>query len=227
MKNKNMFIVRDLITHLDIDKLRNINIIEDLIRAFGIVCWGPPVFGEDEKYKNHSVDMAGIYQTPIQLAKALVYLSQFDIKSYLEIGTFQGGCFIFISSYLKRFNPQLECWAIDPTNYLNDEVKAIIDTEEWLHFLPVTSDKVKGNKYDLVFIDGDHSAEWVKRDWDNVGGLAKICMFHDIQDASCPDVVEFWNKIKTIEGKTIIEILDHNTNIPLQGIGIILRQERY
>jgi hypothetical protein len=93
MKNKNIIVVQSLIKQLDLDTLKRPEIVTDLIRAFGIVQWGPDAFGNDEKFKNATEDMAGIYQTPDQTAKALVYLSDFKINNYLEIGVFQGGNF--------------------------------------------------------------------------------------------------------------------------------------
>ena len=217
MKNKNIIVVQNLIKCLDLNTLRNPKIIANLIRAFGIVQWGPPVFGDDEKFKNTSEDMAGIYQTPDQTAMALIYLSAFKISSYLEVGVFQGGNFLFVSEYLRRFNPKIKCTGIDPTGFLNPEIKEIIDSEDWLSFLPITSNEIATLKFDLVFIDGDHENNWVKRDWENVGRYAKICMVHDIQETSCPEIVEFWEKLK---GKKI-EFLDCSSEFPTQGVGII------
>ena len=219
MKNKNIIAVTNLIRCLSLDELRNHEVVANLVRAFGIVQWGPAVFGEDELFRNHSVEVAGIYQTPGQISKALVCLSFFKIGSYLEIGVFQGGNFLFASEYLRRFNPEIKCYAVDPTNYLNDEISQIIEDSDWMEFIPSTSDSLFGNKFDLVMIDGDHSAEWVQRDWNNVGQFADFCMFHDIQETSCPDVIEFWGKIK--DGKPFVEFLDHSAPVPLQGIGIV------
>jgi hypothetical protein len=221
MKNKNIIAVRNLIRSMDIESLKNPEVVANLVRAFGIVQWGPDVFGQDEVFKNHSGDMAGIYQTPDQIGKALVYLSKFRINSYLEVGVFQGGNFLFVSEYLRRFNPDIQCTGIDPTGYLNDEIRAIIETELFLSYKAIDSDQLAGQEFDLVFIDGDHTAEWAKRDFENVGRHAKICMFHDIQEISCPDIVAFW---KTVKGKKGVEFLDHTSSEPSQGIGIIVKK---
>ncbi len=218
MKNKNIIAVQNLLRCLNLDDLKNPEVVANLVRAFGIVQWGPDVFGEDEKFKNPLVDMAGIYQTPDQIGKALIYLSDFEINSYCEIGTFQGGNFLFVSEYLRRFNPEIKCLTIDPTNYLNEEIKEIINQEEYLKFQSASSEEICGQKFDLCFLDGDHSAEWIKKDWENLGRYAKICMIHDIQEVSCPGVVEFWEMIK---GKNPITFLDYTSEQPLQGIGII------
>lgn len=221
MENKNIIAVRDLIRCLDISSLKNPDVVAHLVRAFGLVQWGPPVFGKDEKFKNPSTLMAGIYQTPDQISQALVYLSDFEIKTYLEIGVFQGGTFLFMSEYLKRFNPDIKCLGLDPTNYLNAEIREETELSEWMRMIAVTSDKLSGRVFDLVFIDGDHSAEWLAIDWESVGKAAKICMLHDIQEKSCPDVVAIWETLKKIKGKTTKEFLSHQALYPLQGIGII------
>ena len=218
MKNKNIITVRNLIKCLDIKSLRNPEVVANLARTFGIVQWGLPVFGDEEIFKNASEDMAGIYQTPTQIAPALVYLSHFKIDSYLEIGVFQGGNFIFTSEYLKRFNPGIVCTGIDPTNFLNPEIKEIIESESYLNFAQLTSYDVVGKEFDLVFIDGDHSTEWINADFENVGKYADICMFHDIQETSCPDAVEYWKNSKK---DSSIEFIHCTTKSPLQGIGIL------
>ncbi len=221
MENKNIIAVRNLIRFLDERSLQNIQVVENLIKAFGLVQWGPNVFGDDETFKNSNIEMAGIYQVPVQLASALVYLSKFSINSYCEIGVFQGGTFLFVSEYLRRFNPQIRCIGIDPTDYLNKEIAGIMGNEYWLSFNHITSDGLNGIKFDLVFIDGEHFGGWTARDYENVGRYAKICMFHDIQETTCPEVMSFWQSLKETEEKKIIEYLEHSASVPLQGIGIL------
>ena len=219
MRNKNIIVVQNLIRCLPLEILKDYEVVANLVRAFGIVQWGAPAFGHDEKFKNASVDMAGIYQTPDQIAKALVYLSDFKINSFLEIGVFQGGNFIFMSEYLKRFNPGIKCLGIDPTDFLNPEIHAIIESEDWLTFCKVTSDDIGEvkQKFDLVFIDGEHRDGWAERDYNNVGKYAKICMIHDIQETTCPEIVGFWQKLR----KEKVEFLDYTSEVPTQGIGIV------
>jgi len=224
MKNKNIIVVQNLLRSLPIAVLQDAEVVANLIRAFGIVCWGPPVFGDDEIFKNRHEDMAGIYQTPIQMAEALVYLSQFKIESYCEIGVFQGGNFLFMSEYLRRFNSDIICTGIDPTDYLNFEIEAIIEKESWLRFYSFTSEALKKREWDLVFIDGEHEGGWVVKDWNNVGKYAKICMFHDIQEITCPEPVALWQKLKQLKGKIVKEYRKHSAAVPLHGIGIIHRE---
>jgi len=223
MKNKNILAVVNLIHCLDLSSLKNQAVVANLVRAFGIVKWGPEVFGDDEVFKNREQDMAGIYQTPDQIAKALVYLSDFEIRTYLEVGVFQGGNFLFTSEYLKRFNPHIRCIGIDPTGYLNPEIKEIIEKDISMSVKSISSDAIAGQEFDLVFIDGEHTTEWITKDWNNVGKQAKMCMLHDIQETTCPEVVEFWNKLKA--KKKVAEFLDHTSDVPLHGVGIIHNED--
>jgi hypothetical protein len=227
MKNKNIITVRNLIRCLNIDNLRNYEVVSNLVRTFGIMPWvhtGMPLSGPEEIFVNPT-GMAAIGQTPNQIAKALVYLSDFKIHSFCEIGICYGGNFLFMSEYLRRFNPDIECTGVDPSDYLDSEVKEIIDAEGWLHYEKVISDEIAGRKFDLVFIDADHTKEWIVRDYDNVGRYAHICMFHDVQETLWPDAVVEWNKLKSITDKEVMEFLDCEVGFTTHGIGMIHDRE--
>jgi len=221
VNNKNIIAVTNLIRCLDLASLKNADVVINLIRAFGISKWEQPYCGEDYIFINERIDMAGLYQTPIQLAKALVNLSNYSINTYCEIGVFQGGCFLFISEYLRRFNPDLISVGIDTMpDWLNPEVKALyIDNDDRLDYRAGTSDLIKGEAFDLCFIDGDHSCAALQRDWDNVGQYAKICMFHDIQEPTVPDVGIFWEQVK--REKNYFLCTEYSSPKPTQGIGVL------
>jgi len=223
MPSKNITVVVNLLRSLDLESLKNPEVVANLVRAFGLVAWGPSVFGKEEQFRNTSMDVPGIYQTPDQIAKALVYLSQFEIKSYCEIGVFQGGNYLFVAEYLKRFNPDIKCLGIDPTGFLHADIQAMAELSDWFRYAHVTSDLIKDRTFDLVFIDGDHSLEWVTRDYNNTGKQSKICMFHDIQETTCPDIIKFWEGMKSVKGVVAMEFLDNPSDVPLHGIGVIHR----
>ena len=71
---------------------------------------------------------------------------------------------------------------------------------------------------DFLFIDGDHSYDGVKRDYEMYGPLVKpggLIAFHDIE--FCPDVQKFWDEVKV--GRRAQEILDGQK--PRFGIGLL------
>jgi hypothetical protein len=218
MKNKNTTVVRNLIQCLDLESLRNPEVVANLVRAFGIMPWGPNTTGPEVDFIGTTGAQIG--QTPDQIAKALVYLSRFKIDSFCEIGVMHGGNFIFCSEYLRRFNSDIKCMGVDPTNYLDSEIREIIEKEMWLTFKSVTSDEIAGMSFDLVFIDADHVAPWPAKDYENVGREAKICVFHDLQDPLWPDVAAFWAALKGAK-KEKVEFLDDPSGCSTHGIGII------
>lgn len=219
MRNKNIIAVQQLIRTLDIQSLRNPAVVANLVRAFGIVAWGPRTIGPEVQFINP--DNIGIAQTPDQIAKMLVYLSQFKINSFCEIGNYHGANIFFCSEYLRRFNPDIKCFGFDPTDFIDSEIGEAINKETWITLKKLTSEDVKGEKFDFVFIDGDHVQPWVQRDWQNLGVHAKICGFHDLQDPGWPDVAKFWDYLKGNKDKVMVEFLDDQSNMKTHGIGII------
>ena len=67
--------------------------------------------------------------------------------------------------------------------------------------IPATSEICKGEHFDFVFIDEDHSYDGVITDWNNVGKTAnKIIAFHDIYaheyDSENGEIVQAWEEVK-------------------------------
>jgi len=85
---------------------------------------------------------------------------------------------------------------------------------------------LKNQKLDLLFIDGDHRYEGVKKDFEMYGPLVKkngIIAFHDIAvhtpELDC-QVYRFWNEIKKdYNFREIVKEGDPNS----LGIGIIVK----
>lgn len=221
MRNKNILVVQNLLRCLDLESLRNPEVIANLVRAFGIMPWGPKTTGPETNFINQTGACIG--QTPDQIAKALVYLSRFKINSFCEIGIMYGANFLFCSEYLRRFNPSIQCLGVDPTHYLDSEIHEAIKKETFLTLKPTTSDGIAGTVFDFVFIDADHVAPWPTKDWINVGTYAKICGFHDLQDPLWPDVAKLWNELKTAGAFTKVfkEFLDDPSGCGSHGIGIM------
>lgn len=85
-------------------------------------------------------------------------------------------------------------------------------------------------RYDMVFIDGDHTYEGVKADWNNYGCLGRIVVFHDIDDTHngikqtsqgpmTYGVHKLWDELKV--NHEHLEIFGEE---PGMGIGILWRK---
>lgn len=172
-----------------------------------------------ERYSNHLSLEAGMWQLPEELSDLMFFLQgRNDIKSFLNIGTFNGVTFNYISDFLNKFN-KVECITIDPFNF-NPKI------DDRFKYLNCTSKDFIGQKFDLVFIDGHHSYEYAKEDYENVGKNARYTIFHDIEDIFIEaeagyegGVPRLWKEIKNT--KNNIEFLDKNKPIQIMGIGVI------
>lgn len=81
--------------------------------------------------------------------------------------------------------------------------------------------------YDVLFIDGNHKAMYVKSDWENYGPLAKMVAFHDIAwcraSGGIPNrimVPALWTSIKD-QYKHQEIVLDPEQNT--YGVGVLWR----
>lgn len=212
-KNK---ILIESISKLDINSIKDKDII-DLVCNYGLCVEDRDAYGEWNQYMIYNRKEEAMFQTPKQIADAILELLKHDINTYAEIGVFKGGSHLLISNILKLKNPQLESIGIDiQDKHMTEDIKKYLN----LHI--GTSADYKGEKYDLVFIDGDHSYEGIATDYENLGQYANIVMFHDINDSTCPGVVKFWNEIK--EGKEYKEFTYQTNNQPIQGIGILFNK---
>jgi hypothetical protein len=144
-----------------------------------------------EPYLSYST---GLWQNPEEFASLIEWFADKKIRTFLNIGTFNGVSFKIISKYLKTYNPNAECISIDPIDHKPEKVDGLI-------YYDKTSFDYLRMPFDLVFIDGDHRYDSVKEDFNHVGKFAKYCVFHDIRDKyigamSCGGVVRFWEEIK-------------------------------
>jgi predicted O-methyltransferase YrrM len=130
----------------------------------------------------------GLQQNPEELADFLLFMRERAPKTYLEIGSASGGMTYLVRRYLgldlvasiddgqhPRFgeHPIVE-------QFVGDSHSA--EAREWL----------KGKRFDVVFIDGDHSYEGVKQDIELAMTCAKLIAVHDT--LACPDVARAWGE---------------------------------
>jgi len=190
-----------------------------IIRKVGLRYDRRGIYGDDARFMN--VLGPGLWQIPEQFAGALVKLASMRPANLLEIGTCDGWTFSVMAAYLQRFHPHFHALSIDPTDQFvaRKHVQKILP----IQFRKSTSDSLDGKKFDLCFIDGDHSKEWVTRDFLNVGRFSRICMFHDINDPLAGEgaVKTFWLQLKSdFPDKPHWEFTGHSNGFAVMGIGL-------
>ena len=141
------------------------------------------------------------WQYPSQFSKYLVELSGQRIETYLEIGVRHGGTFVITMEYLHRFHPLRKAVAVDLegtpglVRYAGSRRNVLLmaaNTQtqgfrEWVR---------SAAPFDLVLIDGDHSANGCRNDFETVADHARIIVFHDIVSDVVPGVREVWREVK-------------------------------
>lgn len=195
----------NIIKTIDKKHLLDYKKLEKIIEYFGINC--------THIGKNFQPGIVSLIQSPVQFSKYLIELSKHKINSYLEIGVFNLGTFIITVEYLKRFNKHVVAYAVDIKKpKIFDDYYKLNTNIQFLNFDSKSTDfkeYIKNQKFDLCFIDGDHSESGMWNDYNICEPKSKILSFHDIVDNNQKDVCYVWNRIKAINPmcKTI-EILD-------------------
>lgn len=167
---------------------------------------------------------AGFWQYPEELADLVIALRGFRILNFLNIGTFNGLTFNFISDKLNEIQ-SVKCVSVDPFDHTPNKKKGY-------EYVRGTSQDFEQKEFDLVFIDGDHHYRSVMSDWDLVGKYANIVVFHDIIDDFTSvlegGVPRAWNEIKNskCDMKTMEIVRGNDPGYPrIMGIGVIWRYE--
>ena len=212
-----------------LDALRSLDWLADAVREVGLV--PIPEFAEtyegEEDFINAS--QQGVIQLPREFARYLLLLAEHRPATYLEVGCFNGATASLAAAYLQRFNPAFQATTIDlwPGFIFYDEVSASIPLR---YVVGRTSHEFAGERFDAVFIDGDHSFEWAWADYRNVGRAAPICALHDVNNAPYRDlplggVCGVWELIRRTEADqaTFTEIFEHPSR-DIMGIGVRVRR---
>jgi predicted O-methyltransferase YrrM len=172
-----------------------------------------------------------------EMISFLKLINTYNLKRFLEIGTSNGGTLFAVSRVIDdnativsidlSYDKLWGIFNIKLYNYLGKK-------EQKLHFFELDShnlntlSKIKSifnnEDIDLLFIDGDHSYDGVKMDFEMYSPLVKkggIIAVHDIaihsQESSC-EVKRFWDEIK--EKYNYIEYIN-NPKQGCCGIGVL------
>ena len=223
----------DLIRESSKDDLLNPLYLEKLICMLG---FNREVLVEQPQVVKNNGGGLLIWQYPNQFSKYLLVLQKLNIESYLEIGCRWGGTFILTAEYLKRFNTVKKTVAVDR---IDSPVASYCALNRESQFIQLSSDSydfkdfMRDNRFDLIFIDGDHSYEGVTNDYKLCRDLGKIYVFHDIVNVMCPGVVQFWNELKANESGrfTFYEFTEQYEDVyrdtggrTFLGIGLAIRR---
>lgn len=149
-----------------------------------------------------------LQQIPEEYIELLWFLKNSNFTDYLNIGIGKGGSFL-VETYIQ--NNLKKSVAVDNSSYWQQHQRESIEEKiEWLknntsifiEFHDTDSGSYLRNcqdKFDIIFIDGDHSYDGVKSDY--LGSLPLLrengyLVFHDINSVGCPGVVQLWDEIK-------------------------------
>jgi hypothetical protein len=178
-----------------------------------------------------------LWQYPTQFAPYLIELSGRRVQRYLEIGVRHGGSFVTTVEYLSRFAPLSEAVAVDvdPPHRLlayplsQPAVRVVqADTQadafrDWVR---------EQEDFDLVFIDGLHTVEGCRRDFESARDSARLIGMHDIVSALVPEVGTVWRDVKEAYADEFefLEFVDQYIEVTAatgqthMGIGLAIRR---
>jgi len=188
----------------------------------------------------------GAMQKPEELNAFFMYIKDRPLKAVMEIGTAQGGVF---SALLKLANEKAKVISIDipegpfgDGHSLADEqlMRTFAKPSQQIKFIRSSSHEettlkkavkfLGGEKLDLLFIDGDHTYEGVKKDWEMYSPLVKkggLVAFHDIcyhpAYTDC-QVERLWEEIRL--NYEVEEFINAN-DIVWGGIGVITYEKAH
>jgi len=230
------------INDVPLARLVELKVLQELISRSGLHASGGGGNPESEDYEwPRSLDAfvgkgLQIWQYPTQFSKYLVFLSQFSIKSHLEIGVAYGGTFVFSAEYLRRLNPALSSYCIDVVSP-SLLIEHYSRKRNFVYITAKSSDLFKHidpqTNFDLAFVDGDHSREGVMRDFELIQNKTGIIAFHDIVNFKTKGAIEAWDFVKANFADTydFFEFIDQYPEVMnkqpgkrLFGIGVAVKK---
>lgn len=157
------------------------------------------------------------YQSPHELIGMLRVLDIWGFSrgiTIVEIGTYHGGTAHILKSYLGP--EKLICVDVNFGHWMaGDIAEAIQGISAHKETLSQVENALGGKGIDLLFIDGDHSLQGARDDWNcyapwvNIGG---VIVFHDTM--AIKEVGQVFNEVK---GQFKVEFKS------FQGIGMVVK----
>jgi len=181
-----------------------------------------PSFASEEELVDFSMRAGREMMAPMQkrheIVEFLKLLKQRNVKTFMEIGTANGGTLFLLCRTLPRDAVGISLdlpGTVFREGYQDYKLalyRSFASGDQQLHFLRADSHDAQtlesakallaGKKLDFLFIDGDHRYEGVKQDFEMYCPLVRkggIVAFHDISvqtgDGGC-EVKRYWEEIK-------------------------------
>ncbi len=191
-----------------------------------------------EQFPDHLHPYCGqglrLWQLPDQFAPYLIEVARRGVRRYLEIGVRHGGSFTATVEYLARMGELEEAVAVD------------IDAVPSLLPYPVEQPSVRLMQadtmtdafaawvqrhpgFDLAFIDGLHSYEGCRHDFETLRPKARMIALHDITNHIEPEVGRVWVDLRR-EYADEYDFLEFTAQYglngapPNMGIGLAVRR---
>lgn len=173
-----------------------------------------------------------IWQYPIQFAPYLRYLSQLEVRSYLEVGVRHGGSYVLTVEVLDRFSTLdwavgadvIRCPSMDAYLALNRRSEHARVNSRSPAFAALCA---RLAPIDLVFIDSHHEEQHCRREVELLRPFAAMIALHDISNIACPGVAAVWKEFKAMSEYDCFEFIDQYDGLgPFMGIGLAVRKDR-
>lgn len=179
-------------------------------------------------------------QITSEIESVLREIERMEPRVVLEIGTGRGGTFFLLA---RAASPHATMISVDLPGgdfgggygvWRTLVYRQLVRSKQRGKFLRLDShdpdtlaavqDALEGRQVDVLFLDGDHTYEGIKQDYEMYSGLVRrggLILFHDIVPASTAhgcDVARFWQEIK--QGQSCEEFVE-NWKQNWGGIGVI------
>jgi methyltransferase family protein len=181
-----------------LDRLRDPEVLsEDLLPEMGLTSLHEELF--PPRLRSRMGQGVQSIQFPSQLGPYLATVADAGVVSYLEVGVEHGGTFAITVEFLRRFGLR-RALAVDlgPTPLLfrrwkRPEVSFAAMNSHSPAFAALLRDQ---GPFDLALIDGDHSEEGVRQDFETVRPHARMLALHDIVEEAHAGVGRVWSAIR-------------------------------
>lgn len=152
-----------------------------------------------------------ITQKPDEFLELLQWLEikKNGIDGIIEVGVLKGGTALFWQILLIPDGIYIGI-DIDEKDYF-PEIRARFNADQRMQFIKGDSasiimveeceKRLNGKKIDILFIDGNHSAEYIRADYLNYKDFLKsdgLIIFHDVHHPEYPEIGRFFNRLSKL-----------------------------